>query len=205
MGGKTTSNSEILNDQFEKEVFSGDLRVLNEIRIKYVNNVVIGHLNINSLANKFEKLKPVIKDTLDALVIVETKIDNSYPEEQFKIEGFSKPYRLDRNAQGGGIIVYIRENIPSKQLKKHQFTKNMETLFIELNFRKSKLLLIGTYHSNHPEYGTTDTDYFEQMGLALDVYCMYDRFLIAGDLNAQEEENCLKHFMDQYGQRKHMF
>ena len=36
------------------------------------------------------------------------------------------------------------------------------------------------------------------MGLALDVYCMYDRFLIAGDLNAQEEENCLKHFMDQH-------
>ena len=129
------SKVEINNNQSEREILSGDIRVLNEIRIKYVNNVVIGHLNIKSLANKFDKLKSIIKDTLDVLVVVETKIDESFPEEQFKIEKFSKPYRLDRNIYGGGIIIYVKENIPSKELKKHKFTKNMETLFIEFIFK----------------------------------------------------------------------
>ena len=36
------------------EMADTNITILNEIRKKYVNNVVIGHLNINSFANKFE-------------------------------------------------------------------------------------------------------------------------------------------------------
>ena len=165
---------------------------------KYVNNVVNRHLNINALANKFDALKFIIRDTLDILIVVETKIDDSFPELQFVIEGFTKPYRLDRNINGGGVIIYVREDIPSKQLNKHKFSKNIEALFVELNLRKTKLLLIGTYHSTHPDYGTKDNDYFEQIGLALDVYCNYDKFLLAGDFNVQEEESCLQDFLNEY-------
>ena len=134
---------------------------------------------------------------MDILFVVETKI-NSFPELQFVIEGFTKPYRLDRNINGGGVIIYVREDIPSKQLNKHKFSKNIEALFVELNLRNTKLLLIGTYHSTHPDYGTKDNDYFEQIGLALDVYCNYDKFLLAGDFNVQEEESCLQDFLHEY-------
>ena len=72
-------------------------------------------------------------------------------------------------------------------------------MFIELNLRKSKLLLVGTYHSTHPEYGTNDMEYFEQIGLAMDVYSKYEIFLIAGDFNVQEEELSLQYFLHQYG------
>ena len=51
---------------------------------------------------------------------------------------------------------------------------------------------MGTYHSTHPEYGTKDTVFFEQIGLAMDVYCKYDKFLLAGDFNVQEDEGCIK-------------
>ena len=44
----------------------------------------------------------------------ETKLDSSFPTGQFHIHGFSEPYRFDRNANGGGILMYIREDIPSK-------------------------------------------------------------------------------------------
>ena len=67
-------------------------------------------------------------------------------------------------------MLYVREGIPSKILTKHNFSKNIEAIFVEINLWKFKLLLAGTYHSTHPEYGTTDSDYFEQMGFALDVY-----------------------------------
>ena len=54
------------------------------------------------------------------------------------IEGCSKPYRLDRNRYGGGVIIYVRGDIPSKELNKHKFTKDIEGLFIEINSRKTK-------------------------------------------------------------------
>ena len=97
--------------------------------------MVIEHLNINPLANKFDDLTLIIKDKLDILVLVETKLDDSYTETQFLIEGYKKPYRIDRNCNGGGVMIYVRKDIPSKELKKHKIS------------RKNKFLLAGAYHS----------------------------------------------------------
>ena len=69
---------------------------------------------------------------------------------------------------------------------------------MEINLRKSKLLLCGTYHSTHPIYGTNDNDYFEQIGFALDVYSNYDKFLLAGDFNVQEDESSIQDFLDDF-------
>ena len=35
------------------------------------------------------------------------------------MDGFSKPYRSDRNKHGGGVMIYIRGTIPTKILEKH--------------------------------------------------------------------------------------
>ena len=96
--------------------------LLKEVRIKNINRLIIGTLNINSLASKFEQLKLVMKNTLDVLILQETKLDSSFPPGQFILEGYSQPYRLDRNRNGGGVMIYVKENIPSKQLTKHAFT-----------------------------------------------------------------------------------
>ena len=105
---------------------------LKEIRIKNVNNVIIGTLNINSLAPKFEQLREIIGKNLDILTIQETKLDSSFPTQQFSLDGFSAPYRLDRNREGGGILIYVREDIPSKQLSKHTFTKMLKDCLLRL-------------------------------------------------------------------------
>ena len=52
-------------------------------------------------------------------MISETKTDDTFPDSQFLIKGFSVPYRLDRTAKGGGILLYIREYILSKRKKSH--------------------------------------------------------------------------------------
>ena len=44
------------------------------------------------------------------------KIDSSFPSVQFYLEGYATPYRLDRNANGVGILLYVREDITSKLL-----------------------------------------------------------------------------------------
>ena len=53
-------------------------------------------------------------------MVSETKIDDTFPESQFLMEGLSTPYRLDRTAKGGGTLLYIRQDIPSKYIKKSQ-------------------------------------------------------------------------------------
>ena len=48
------------------------------------------------------------------LLILGTKIDSSFPTAQFKI-GYNT-YRLDRNSNGRGILLYVREDILSTLL-----------------------------------------------------------------------------------------
>ena len=80
--------------------------VMKEIRVQNINKVVIGTLNINSLAPKFDQLCEVIGKNLDILTIQETKLDPSFPSQQFMLDGYSEPYRLDRNREGGGVLIF---------------------------------------------------------------------------------------------------
>ena len=74
----------------------------------------MGHLNINSIQNKFDALSLTVKNNVDILMISETKLDYSFPTAQFLLHCFSAPYRLDRNSKNSGILLYLREDIPSK-------------------------------------------------------------------------------------------
>ena len=89
---------------------------LSEIRKSSKDKLIIGNLNLNSLPHKFDQLKLMIQGKIDILVITETKLDDSFPSSQFHIEGFTKPYRYDRNRNGGGVLIYVREDIPCKIL-----------------------------------------------------------------------------------------
>ena len=79
----------------------------------------------------------IVKNNVDILMISETKLDNSFPTAQFLLHGFSAPYRLDRNSKGGGILLYIREDIPSRLLNSKLKT-GIETFSVEINLRKRK-------------------------------------------------------------------
>ena len=57
---------------------------------------------------------------------------------------FKKPFRLDQNQKGGGILIYVSSNIPTKFLTKHSFPNDIDQLFVEINFRKSKWLPFRT-------------------------------------------------------------
>ena len=169
--------------------------ILRQVRIDNVNNVIIAHLNVNHIANKLDVMKTIIPGNVDIMIFSETKLDSSYPTSQLLIHGFSKPYRKDRNCNGGGILIYIREDLPSKLVNKHMFPDDIEGLFIEVNLRKSKWLILGSYHPPSQR----DEFYFDSIGRALDVYnAMYDKILLAGDFNAEEHETALKTFLQLY-------
>ena len=101
-----------------------------------MNRIIIAQININSIRNKFDALVSGIRGNVDILTISETKIDDSFPNRQFLIDGYTAPYRLDRNSVGGGILVYVREDVSSKLISVN--FQNREGFFLEMNLRKNK-------------------------------------------------------------------
>ena len=149
------------------------------------------------MRNKFDELASLVSKNIDVLVVNETKLDLSFPSEQFFIPGFSPPYRVDRTGNGGGTMVYVREDIPSKQLTKHTFSENIEGIFIELNFRKHKLLVLGTYR---PPYSDKQV-YFNSISNSLDLYLTkYEKFVLLGDFNVNmnNTDPIYEDFINQY-------
>ena len=129
--------------------------LLKNLKLDNKQIIIIGHLNINSIRNKFEQLQELVNGSIDILVISETKIDETFPFSQFYISGYSKPYRLDRTAYGGGVMIYVKENIPSKILKLHSFADDIESIIFEINLHKRKWLLCGGYNPHRQS-----VDYF---------------------------------------------
>ena len=154
---------------------------LNKLRINNIHKIIIGHLNINSIRNKFESLRYIIDKNVDILLISETKLDDTFPESQFSMEGFHLPYRKDRNSKGGGILLYVRDHIPSRMINV-KFHLSTEAIAIEINLRKKKWLLIGSYNPHksliysHLDYISADFD---------ELHKKYENFIIIGDLNSE--------------------
>ena len=96
---------------------------------------------------------------------------------------------------GGGILIYVRDFLPCKKLRKHAFPHDIEGMFVELNFRKSKWLLFATYHPppQNVEY------YLRNVGSALDKYIKtYDECLLVGDFNAEVSETKMENFLETF-------
>ena len=137
--------------------------------------VIIGNININSLPNKFERSKKLVMKHTDVLVITEAKLDDPFPTSQFLIKAFTERFRLDRNRNGGGVMIFARyDDIFSRLLSKHVFLTDIEGSYIELNFRKSKWLLLETYHPP----SLPDPHYFNNLDKSLDTYSNYEKILL---------------------------
>ena len=73
---------------------------IKKLSTRNPNKTIIGTLNINLLPNKFEQLKDIVMQHSDILVLIETKLNDTFPTVQFLVNGISEPYRLERNRKG---------------------------------------------------------------------------------------------------------
>ena len=163
-------------------------KALENIRRKNINRLILAKLNVNSLRNKFESLQHIINKNTDVLLVSETKIDSPFPSARFDLEGYATPYRLDRNANGGGILLYIREDIPSKLLNTDL---SIEGFFVETRLRKKKWLLCSSYNpkknliANHLNCIGRNLD--SQLG-------QYENFIPMGDFNVERNDATMENF-----------
>ena len=111
------------------------------------------------------------------------------------LKNFGIPYRRDRNSNGGGLLLYVREDIPSKFLKvKSNF--NIESISVEVNLWKKKWFINGSYNSNKSFL----SNHLECLNRIIDEYSkLYQSFLFLGDFNASVSEKCLEEFCNLNG------
>ena len=101
------------------------------------------------LTHKFESLHEILsKNCLDYFAISETKLDASFPDAQFNVNDFNI-LREDNTAASGGLMVYIRSDIPHRRLTAAEYNKDgIETICIEVLLGKTKTVIACIY--KHP-------------------------------------------------------
>ena len=183
------------NDKSKTLETGSDIAIeLTKYRANNMNKIVLATLNINSIRNKFSSLAEIVSNNIDVLVIQETKLDATFPEGQFLIPGFKKPFRRDRDKHGGGILIYVRNDIPSREVKTFNIEGNTEGIFVELNFRKSKWLLLAAYKPPH----VSKLNWFDNIIKALDFYGnKYENMILIGDLNTLDTDEVLSDFLEE--------
>ena len=203
----TTSNLSVLSEKATSSpgvARDGDLNSsLSSFRNRHKKNMIFGHLNINSFRRKFYEVRDelLLPNFLDLVFFTETKLDSSFPPSQFKVEGFrNPPFRADRNAHGGGIIAYIRSDIPNRRrhdIEKHIQNK-IESLAIEVTVRKEKWLFLGFYKPPNVK----DIFLVECLENVCTIFnsefkSMY--FLGDGNINLNKQNVDFNNFMDVFG------
>ena len=114
-------------------------------RLDNASNTIIDHLNLNSFKSKCAFVEDIIK-LFDVLLVSESKLDHTFPNDQFRINNGYKIFRLNRNRFVGGLILYINENVPCKPLQGHVHLPSFEVIAIEFYQNYQKWLLLGLYN-----------------------------------------------------------
>ena len=167
---------------------------LQNLHLKYPKNEIFGYINIISIRNTFENFSSMIQDHIDILVIAETKLDASFPKNQFLIPGFKAPYRMDVSDKTGGLLVFVRDCLLSTEIKVDNMSPDTQVIPFELNTRKQKWLLLPVYRPPNQNKAF----FVEQISKLIDKFGRYDNVLALGDLNMEHNDKNLSPFLDEH-------
>ena len=137
-----------------------NLQILQDDRVKFHNNPLLGYLNINSWRNKVTDFRIIFKDlSLDYFVLSETKLDESFPTAQFTLEGYEIRSRKDRDKYGGGLIEFAKDGFICKTIPEY-ISDKIECICSEFTISKNKWICFSIYRP--PVYSNL-TIFFEEL------------------------------------------
>ena len=110
-------------------------------KLKSSSGINIAHLNVCSLLKNIDEVKHIlINNNIHIFSLCETRLDESVSEAEICIPGY-RSVRLDRNRNGGGIITYIKDNIPFN-VKQDLMVDDLELMCIEVSLPKQKTFMV---------------------------------------------------------------
>ena len=133
----------------------------------------------------------MIKSKLDISLVSETKIDHSFQNQQFLIDGY-QTYHRDRNNFGGDLLFYVNESIPCRKLTTEQIDTNFEIIFLEITLRTRKWLVMGLYKPPNQK-----EEYFQKdLGVVLyNCLSKYEHITLLEDFDLRTSNKYLTDFM----------
>ena len=183
---KTTSRNKINSGNSYSQV--------QQHRLHNPKNVILEHLNANYLRNKIETVEELMRNNIDISLFSESKLDETFPNQQFKTSCY-KMFRRDRKKHGGGIMFYISKNIPCKRVNVEGLPDDCEVTLIQLSTQSRKWLCIGLYKpsSQNGKY------FLDNLALTLiKMFCEYENVMLIGDFNLTAENKNLEVFMNTF-------
>ncbi len=115
------------------------------------NNLSLLNVNIRSLYKKFDSLKDFLYSTqtqFGIIGLVETWFKD-IPHDYFNLSDYNLEFQNRINKKGGGVCLYIKENIKYNvrtDLQQIKSPENVESLFIEIDRPASKNIVVGVMY-----------------------------------------------------------
>ena len=139
-------------DSVNPDVINQPEEFINQVKqfgINNTRNLKFGFLNVNSLRYKFNELKfMLLMNCLDIFALGETNIDASF--QGFDVDNYIL-IRYDRNANAGGLCVYVRQDLACTKLTNISDVMNtveyVECIILDLCIRKKKWIFLIIYKS----------------------------------------------------------
>ncbi|XP_016517602.1 uncharacterized protein LOC103153699 [Poecilia formosa] len=106
------------------------------------DQLTIGFWNVNSLRNNIEEVRQLTeREKIDVMALCGTRLD-SQTTENINIVGFHPPERKDREEPGGGVAIYVKENLTYTRFREDN-NPNIEIIWVELSLPEKKPVLVG--------------------------------------------------------------
>ena len=136
----------------------------------------------------------MIKNHVDVLVLTETKLDSTFPQQQFILDGFKQPYHLDVKANSGDILVYVNNQTSPMEINSLPIPNDIQAIPL-INLIKCKWLLFPIYKPPSQNEG-----YFidQKEGISDSLSNSIRNCLTFGYLNMEVANNMLSSFIENY-------
>lgn len=166
----------------------------------------IAYLNIRHLMPKLDEIELLLtsSETCHILGLCETFLTKSITNKEITIPGYNHERRDRSDKKGGGLIVYIKQNIQYTRRLDIE-TCNTESIWLQVNIVGSKPLLVGFYYrppnSTSNWFNHFDTELINADSMDLDMFILGDfnlnYFPIIGFRNNKWESLLLKYGLTQ--------
>lgn len=176
----------------QKEKLIDELAILSKLDFNFM------HLNINSIKNKGMDVHDILNNAnFDIICLSETRLDSSFPSKQFnnknyKLLRYNRPINDPKNKPGGGIFIYVKNNINIINYKISD--TDFEFIYILFQTNKKSLPINFVCCYKPPDYH--EEKFLENMDNFLFTLNLDLPLFIVGDLNMDLLNDANKNLKD---------
>ena len=120
-------------------------KINNTVNRPLVGGLKIYCLNINSLPKHVDDLRIMVEEFSPHIICLnETKLNRGIGNDELRIEGYHEIIRKDRSRHGGGVAMYVRNELSFTT--RHDLVLDIESLSIQLDIKYVKLIIVSTLY-----------------------------------------------------------